>query len=262
MMYVYPPDPDVTYYGPIPNHIKRKLHIVDQYNVDHTYFETDTLWHTYHTTHNSPYIASSPNALRLFICLFPIIDTGWHMPLPDECPAPTGLSLLYVNNEVAVLTWNGTPAHQWQLAIARDGSGPENGTVYPCTSDLRAVTGLDTATWYTAWVRSICDNDSVSPWSDSVQFYVPSQPDGPISIGSANDAFVNIMPNPAKGLLNVFSSYRMGRIDIYTVTGSLAMSVDVSANGASVDISSLPAGNYLVRIYSTNGTSTKRLVVK
>ena len=220
------------------------------------------MWHTYHTTHNSPYIASSPNALRLFICLFPIIDPGWHMPLPEECPAPTGLSLLYVNNEVAVLTWNGTPAHQWQLAIARDGSGPENGTVYPCTSDLRAVTGLDTATWYTAWVRSICDNDSVSPWSDSVQFYVPSQPDGPISIGSANDAFVNIMPNPAKGLLNVFSSYRMERIDIYTVTGSLAMSVDVSANSASVDISSLPAGNYLVRIYSTNGTSTKRLVVK
>ena len=251
---------DTLDYGPKPNHFKRKLQYVTP-NIDPVYGITDTLWHVLHTLGIH---TSTPHEHKSYLCLFPIIDTGWRdlTGHPHQCPTPTGLSLLYINSEVAMLTWDGPAAHQWQLSVTPEGGTPGGGTVYTTTTDMQAVTGLDTARWYTAWVRSLCDNDSISEWSDSVRFYVPSQNSGTIAVEQAADAFTHVMPNPASGSVSVICSYRMSRIDVYSTNGSKVMTIDSPGNSVSADISSLPSGTYLMRVYTTNGVANKRLVVK
>ena len=65
-------------------------------------------------------------------------------------------------------------AEEYELSVTHDdGTQPEEDTIYGCSSTFKGLTGLDTATWYVARVRSLCDNGLVSEWSDSVHFYVP-----------------------------------------------------------------------------------------
>ena len=82
------------------------------------------------------------------------------------------------------------------------------------------------------------------------------------SVEQAADAFTHVMPNPASGSVSVICSYRMSRIDVYSTNGSKVMTIDSPGNSVTADISSLPAGTYLMRVYSTNGVANKRLVVK
>lgn len=256
-------NPDKYDFGPIPNHMRRKLHVWDGVcNTDLYNLASDTLWHVLHRTNNPQ--MSVQQEFNLFMPIFPIIDTSCDGSVvnPYECAAPTGLDALYVNSEVAVFSWNGGYAHQWQLSVAPDGGTPEGGIVYTCTTDMQSVTGLDTSRWYNAWVRTLCDNDSVSDWSDSIRFYVPGTNGGIIVVEQPIDALTHVMPNPASGHVGVISAYRMSRIDIYSANGSKVLSLAPSANTTTADISSLPAGSYLMRIYTTNGIANKRLVVK
>ena len=255
---VYTIDPKYNDIRPHPIHFKRKLHKLGGANNDYVYHVTDTLWHVFHTNSNNIY---PPKEFNEFLVLFPIIDTGWHN-VPGYCPTPRELRAVYVDCDVAMLGWNGTPAHQWQLSVAPDGGTPEGGTIYNCTQDMQPLYGLDTAQWYTAWVRSICDNDSVSEWSDSIRFYVPSTGSGTIAVDQPIDAFTHLLPNPASHNVNVISSYRIDHIDIYAMNGTKVMTQEVQRNTISLDISALAAGSYLMRIYTSEGVANKRLIVK
>ena len=71
-----------------------------------------------------------------------------------------------------------------------------------------------------------------------------------------------MMPNPASDQVTVMSSFRIERIEIYTLTGQRVMLEKVGGLSSQVDISSLAKGTYIVRIHTNRGVSSKRLVVK
>lgn len=71
-----------------------------------------------------------------------------------------------------------------------------------------------------------------------------------------------LMPNPATEQVTVMSSFRIERVELYTLTGQRVMQQAVGGLSAQIDISSLPQGIYLVRTHTNRGIATKRLVVK
>ena len=251
---------------PKPNHFKRKLHLLDSYNVDEMFEVTDTNWHTFHMTGYHPSNPDfKPKEWPGFVYLFPIIDTSSVLP-PPECSVPTELTPVYVSNGTVTLTWSYSNADQWELSVCRDDCAPEDGSITTWNNTIATIENLDTAQWYSAWVRSVCTfGDSIyySDWSDSIRFYIPGNGgDNPDRIETTADRYTYLMPNPASETVTVASSFRIGDVEVYTLDGRRILASRVDGISTTLDISSLPTGTYIVRITTNNGTAYKKLVVK
>ena len=244
---------------PNPRHHKRKLHYFDRDNDDFRYGITDTNWHALSKVYRSdPPIDRDWNR---FMNIFPIIDTSRALPT-IHCGKPYGLSLISASGDVATLSWSSGEADYWQLSLCPDSCEAEEGSLSTWSTTTATVQHLDTAQWYTARVRSIClfdDSTCFSDWSDSIRFYVSGES---IRIETVVDRYTHLMPNPASETVTVISSFRIGDVEVYTLDGRSVMRQQVDAISTTLDISTLAAGTYVVRIATNNGATTKKLVVK
>lgn len=89
-------------------------------------------------------------------------------------------------------------------------------------------------------------------------------PDDSLGISSARNIgrFVSLSPNPASKKVTVLSSFGMSRVEVFSTAGTLLMDEKVSGLKATLDISPLPAGTYLLRITTPMGAITKKLLVQ
>ena len=86
-----------------------------------------------------------------------------------------------------------------------------------------------------------------------------------VSINNNSISEISLFPNPANDILNITSPEPISEIEIVNVMGQVVMRKEINANNAVCDVEELPAGVYVVRIYSNSRTSTtlsERKVVK
>ena len=74
--------------------------------------------------------------------------------------------------------------------------------------------------------------------------------------------YINLLPNPAVDQVQVLSSFGLSRIEFYNAAGVRVQEQKAAGYSATLDVSALPAGPYLVRIVTPAGTVTKKLVVQ
>ncbi len=74
------------------------------------------------------------------------------------------------------------------------------------------------------------------------------------SVGAAaEDAFeLAIAQNPVHDTLNLRANAEIGSLQVYTVSGALALSADIPASTASISVSNLPAGLYILHAHDTS----------
>lgn len=72
---------------------------------------------------------------------------------------------------------------------------------------------------------------------------------------------VCVEPNPAHGTVNVRAAEGLRRVEFFDMTGLRAMSREASGPEAHIDIATLPAGIYVVRVHTTTGIVSRKLVV-
>ncbi len=93
--------------------------------------------------------------------------------------------------------------------------------------------------------------------SDTVTyiFKKPCDPTGIKDLLSANDTRVALSPNPASNVLKVYADKELnaGKIYIFNILGGRQMEVPVTRETATLDISALSPGMYVVRIEGKNG---------
>lgn len=73
-----------------------------------------------------------------------------------------------------------------------------------------------------------------------------------------NDLELTIYPNPAKNHINIASKVKVNTIEIIDVTGKLISKI--KSPDKVIDISKLPIGIYVIRSYSKNGVTNKRVI--
>lgn len=207
-----------------------------------------------------------------FQAIFPIFDTagmsgGGNIVRDTACQQEVrGLSVLDVNAESATLMWDSEGQTVWEVSYGHSGTPAEDGTILSTTSSITTLEGLDTATWYVAYVRSICPNSAPGVWSDSVRFYVPAdsthriEPTGTPSLISL---YTQIMPNPAKDEVMVISSFSISQIEVFSLAGKLLDSFDYgNVLQARLRVDSYPSGAYFIRVHTPSGTTTKKLIIR
>ena len=131
---------------------------------------------------------------------------------------------------------------------------------------------LDATTTYAARCRArshhVCtihDTMAWSRWTDTVHFSltIPDTHDVEgIKPTKEEDLGLNILPNPTSGLATVTSSYRMERIAVYDLQGHLIIEQPAKGESATLDVSHLPQGVYVLTAHTTAGIATKRLLVE
>ena len=61
--------------------------------------------------------------------------------------------------------------------------------------------------------------------------------------------------------MNVVSSFRLSRIELYSLDGRKVLEQEADGISTMVDVSRLPSGTYIAALYLPHGVATKKLVV-
>jgi len=232
------------------------LHKFKNIDWDQTTFDTiDRNWHWW----NSPY----------FMLHFPIvvIDSSYIIP-PYECPPVQNVRIAQQGEGMAYLMWDTHQDHNaWQISYGPQGIVPDSGTLVNCPIQVGRLENLDSCTHYTAYVRAVCNHDSIcySQWSDPIDVYICDTAGGgeqPEGFASAANIMTHVIPNPASSKVNVYSSFYINRVDVHNLNGRRMADIEVKEHATSLDVSEWPSGIYIVTIHTQVGNVTKKLVVQ
>ncbi len=67
-------------------------------------------------------------------------------------------------------------------------------------------------------------------------------------------------PNPATNFLNISAQNTINSVEIFNILGQKVISMSVEDTSASINISNLNTGIYLIKYVINNRTSTKKFV--
>ena len=103
------------------------------------------------------------------------------------------------------------------------------------SAGLHTITKGETANLFYIKIANSTTNGVINPSADAVRIY----------------------PNPVCSNMTVIANANITKVEIYSLTGILMNSTE---NQSSIDVSELRSGNYLVKVYTTEGFSTQQLI--
>lgn len=90
--------------------------------------------------------------------------------------------------------------------------------------------------------------------------YVRIYQTNPLSIDDNILSDIKIFPNPADTKINISSQLNIDKVDLYDITGKLILTTNKPKSNV-IDVSAITNGMYLLKIYSGERSSTKKLVI-
>ena len=184
----------------------------------------------------------------------------------DPCMVPTWLHVTALDSASVTLAWNTAEVFTWEIQLNPVELGMMGAQTLTATTNSLHVEGLSPFKWYWARMRALCDTDWYSDWTDTIRFYVPNQhpagPDTNVTAINLVEQYTYLMPNPAREEVTVMSSFRIKSVELYGSDGKLLQTKEVNAIGTRRSLEGLPAGVYFVRVRTSAGVTTKRLVVE
>ena len=192
--------------------------------------------------------------------IFPIIDTTGSYRVPDSCKTVRGLEMPYQDSIYAYLTWERGRFNQtWEVAYGPAGEEVDGYVVDTCSEEHYMLRGLTPGVEYAARVRGTCfEGETYSEWSDTVRF---------VRMGTQDVAepspHTYVSPNPARGEVTVASDVALRNITVYDMQGHRVLEHG-KAEGftASLDVSALPQGSYVIVVHTAQGRSTQKLLIE
>ena len=177
--------------------------------------------------------------------------------VPDTCRPVENLQFVRTGRRTGTLTWiPDTLQSLWQVSV-----GLVDGDVSEAFFDtLVSVPFLDidstmAPTVFTAHVRAICGEDNPSEWTS-----VTADPYESISSAMVPD--VQLVPNPADGLVRVVAPDGLRGIEVYDMSGRRMLVLTASSTESSFNVTGWPAGTYIVILRTMAGSAVQRLAVK
>lgn len=166
-------------------------------------------------------------------------------------------------------TYAGTHQIRYEFVYGLDGTSPEDCTplnyyYYSSAECTLSYDSINPNRRYVGYVRSLCEfydelnHDTTlrwSEWSDPVRFRFDGG-QGIESAGKNGEPGIALKPNPARGTVQVVNAEdgkEVGEVDavsLYSMAGEKMAEV---RGGATIDVTTLPAAVYMVRVELRNG---------
>lgn len=191
---------------------------------------------------------------------FQVISTDEYTPfyfaidnvttLDGICPVPQGIAAVSINENSATLNWNagftGLTTH-YEIAVDQSATLSPIATAITLTANTYSANGLSPGTLYYAHIRSSCDDGSFSAW-DTASFST-LQTTG-IFQEQRGQIALTLSPNPATNLLSLHTTVAVDAT-ILSIEGKQLLA---EQNAKNINITSLPAGIYILKVTDTAGT--------
>lgn len=179
------------------------------------------------------------------------------------CSDVADVEVTEVGGNSAVVSWTESgSAQSWQIEWGPYGFNQGTGTMVTVTSQPYTITGLIGETEYEVYVRAICDTDFVSEhWSGTTFTTMYSGLDE-----AGEEDCVTLFPNPASGRVRLSLPQHLGiaRVEILDMRGCPVKVYNVPAFsiGCTLDVGTLRAGAYYVRVVGNDVTFVRKLIVR
>lgn len=202
---------------------------------------------------------------------FPIIeiDSSFYDGPPQYvCPQVQNFRISYAEEGQAVMLWDTHGDHQsWQISYGPAGTEPDGGTIINCPIQVGQIMGLDTCTDYVAYIRAVCNHDSIvfSEWSEPLTINICDTTGGSgetESIEGGMGQYIQLFPSPATDQVQVMSSFELRGIEVYDLQGRTLLSIPCEGHSAAFDVENWPKGMYVALVRTGAGNFTKKLVVR
>ena len=200
---------------------------------------------------------------------FPIIeiDSSFYDGPPQYvCPQVQNFRFAQAAESTVVFLWDTHGDHQsWQLSYGPAGTAPDDGTIINCPIQVGQIMGMDSCTDYVAYVRAVCNHDSIvySEWSEPLNFSIcDTTGSGTEAIESSLGQFVKLFPNPASDQVQVMSSFEIRGIEVYDLNGNTMLKQDADGHSLAFSAGDWPSGIYVAVIRTNAGNFAKKLVIK
>ena len=176
--------------------------------------------------------------------------------LDGICPEAQNIAATSVNENSVTITWdeslNGVTTN-YEVAVDQSPTLAPTATATTVSNTTYSQNGLAANTQYYAHVRASCDNGTFSAWDTAT--FKTLQGTG-IFQTQRSDLSVSISPNPATDILTLHSRIAVNAA-VYGVEGKELLNI---TNATRIDISSLPAGVYLLKVTDMDGTGKKAML--
>ena len=198
--------------------------------------------------------------------LFPII-----VPEPFHCPEVQNIRVTSQTATTTIVEWNAHDHHAYyEYVYGVEGSDPDTLPVLYVTDTLTGLFHLDSNVRYQCWVRAVCEVDSTyrSAWSNPITVWmgifdtINDDDTTGILLASEYDTRIVLSPNPATTRLDIASEVIMQHVEIYNLHGKTFYEQAIPTTHLTVNLAGWPAGGYMVRIQTTDGTVMKKLIVR
>ncbi len=199
------------------------------------------------------------NLTNLWGCIFPIVNL--------RCSIPWKPIVLNRGLHEITIGWHaGEEGLLFQVSVGACSSNPDTNEIYTLQDTSITITGLEQEKCYGLWLRQGCryhtagyDTVVWSPWSSARMIFL-SQED--IDTPEIDENEVTLSPNPATGSAEVLSSFGVSRVEVFSAAGRKMMDLKAEGLKATLDVSKLPSGAYLLRIHTPQGMTTKKLLIR
>ena len=199
---------------------------------------------------------------------FPIvlIDSSFFDGPPQYvCPPVQNFHVGNMYDDQAVLLWDADNEHSsWQISYGPAGTMAGEGTVTNCPIQVGQLMRTDTCSHYVAYVRAVCNHDSVcySQWSDGVDIYFKDSTAAINTPGSILEQLTYVIPNPASDAVQVMSSFSLTHVEAYSLQGARMLDIATGGLATAFSVRDWPKGVYIVIVHTLGGSTAKKLVVK
>lgn len=227
-----------------------------------------TLSYAQQSLQNAPKVSATQGGINERNPVAGIKQTG--SIAAQVCPVITGLTMLDMGFDKAILTWDNTATFDSILFRFAPTGSPVSRVVgirgNP-NPERYFLMGLLSQTSYDIEVSTVCSLTGRSAWSTPITVLTLAEPTPRLSNSASNINPITINPNPASTLTNISFKTTYGslqQISILSSTGTLVYSKTLIPNTdkvqLSVDVTTFPPGVYMVRLQNATGISVERLV--
>jgi hypothetical protein len=179
----------------------------------------------------------------------------------EPCEAPTDLHNVEWNLDKSdgflFVEWtDNAGTSKWNLQYRLQGTDDWTTVVVNGTPSY-SFSNLVALATYELRVQAVCDNGTVSEWSNTITAMAQG-----VGIENWLENSVSLYPNPAREYVDIRidGDVNVTAMEVYDVYGKLVNTVTVVENPTRINVSSLADGMYFVRVTTEAGAVTKTFV--
>lgn len=243
-----------------------------EWYVNYTYEDSITYgWHTVHASVQQPsYTIHDLPIHNQNLYMEVVVQSRCECSLSEYsptfsfylCEAPSNLHVTSISTDSVTFSWTaGGTETSWRVSygLVNESDDSEEPNVAIVQQPNYTITNPIPDSQYYMTVRALCDGNLHSNNISTTFTTLPN------AINKVNvDKEITIWPNPVEQSMEISanSNLNIRHIEIYNTPGQLLKTFPIQNNHAHIDISTMPAGIYFVRIFADEAIVTKTFVKK